>query len=133
MNLRKSTFRYIEQEIYNYHETKKSLDGLTDDIIYSTPPYKEVRTNDPKDITYETVALLATNKIRKRMIDTIYVIEIVFNELDPTIRDALEDKYWNKSHLTWTDVASLHHVDRRTIYRWRTALVTEIATRLGLY
>ena len=133
MKLRKSTFRYIENEIYDHPQTKISLDELTEDIILSTPPYKEIRTPEPKDSTFYTASMLATNKIRMRMIDTVYAIDIAFIELAPEIRDILEDKYWKRAYLSWVVVAELHHMDKSTVYRWRSAFVADVARRLGLY
>ena len=133
MKLRKSTFRYIEQEIYTHPETKVALDELTEDIILATPPYQEIRTLEPSDPTGTSASLLATNKLRMRMIDTVYAIDISFIELTPEYRDPLEDKYWKRSYLTWEDIAQLYHVERRTLYRWRSGFVADVARRLGLY
>lgn len=133
MKLRKSTFRYIENEIYDHHETRKALEELTEDIILATPPYQEIRTQDPSDPTGKSASLLATNKIRMRMIDTVYAIEISFIELDPIQRDPLEDKYWKRSYMQWGDIAQLYNTDRTTLYRWRSCFVADVARRLGLY
>lgn len=133
MKLRKSTFRYIENEIYDHHDTKAALDELTEDIILSTPPYKEIRTPEPKDPTGLTASMLATNKLKKRMEETVYAIDIVIINTDPEIRDVLEDKYWTRPYLSWVDVAEIYLRDKSTVYRWRTDFVIDIARRLGLY
>lgn len=133
MKLRKSTFRYIENEIYDHPETKKALEELTEDIILATPPYQEIRSTDVHDSTFITASLLATNKIRMRMIDTVYAIDIAFITLIPEQRDVIEDKYWTRPKLGWLVVASDHYLDKSTIYRWRTEFVEDVALRLGLY
>lgn len=133
MKLRKNTFRYIENEIYDHHDTKKAVDELEEDIILSTPPYMEIRTADKKDPTLSAASALATNKIRMRMIDTIYAIDIAFIQLAPEWRDPLEDKYWERPHLRWIDVALYHSLDNSTLYRWRVYFVEDVAKRLGLY
>lgn len=133
MKLRKSTFRYIENEIYDHNDTKQALFDLEEDIILSTPPYKEIRTPDPKDPTFTTASMLATNKIRMRMIDTVYAIDISFIALAPEQRDVLEDKYWTRPFLRWIDIALFHSLDKTTVYRWRNDFVEDVAKRLGLH
>lgn len=133
MKLRKSTFRYIENEIYDHHDTKKALEELTEDIILSTPPHKEIRSTDVSDPTFMTASMLATNKIRTRMIDTVYSIDIALINLDPEVRDVLEDKYWTRTYMTWQQIADDHHVVIRTLNRWRTCFVEDVAKRMGIY
>ncbi len=130
--IRKNTFRYIEQEIYDFKETQKKLNELTLDIIERTPIPQEIRTPEPKDPTGLSASILATHKERMRMIDTVYAIQSVIQAFDPEIFDVLEDKYWTRSYLTWQQAAEFHHVDRTTIYRWRTAFVGAIAKKMGI-
>jgi RinA family phage transcriptional activator len=133
VRLRKSTFRYIENEIYDHSDTRQALFDLEEDIILSTPPHQEIRTKDPTDPTGLTASMLATNKIRKRMHETVYAIDIAFIQIAPEQRDVLEDKYWARPHLRWIDVALYHNLDKSTVYRWRTDFVQDVAKRLGLY
>jgi RinA family phage transcriptional activator len=133
MKLRKSTFRYIENEIYDHPDTKQALFDLDEDIILSTPPYQEIRTPEPKDPTGLTASALATNKLRKRMKETVYAIDIAFIALLPEQRDLIEDKYWTRPNIYWDEIADAHQVNRKTVYRWRIDFVSAVAKRLGLY
>ena len=133
MKLRKSTFQYIENEIYDHNDTRQALFDLEQDIILSTPPHQEIRTKDPKDPTGLTASMLATNIIRKRMHETVYAIDVALIEILPEVRDVLEDKYWTRSYLSWVDVAMAHNLDKSTVYRWRTDFVLDVARRLGLF
>ena len=132
MSLKRSTFKYLEQEVADYYITIKNIEELSNDIIYSSPPYKEIRTNDPSDIVYHSVSLLVTNKLLKRMKETVAAIDVAFIEIDPFIREVLEDKYWKRIHLSWTEVSHLHGSEVRTVYRWRRVFIEDVAKRLGL-
>lgn len=133
MNIRKSTFRYIENEIYDHNDTKQCLFDLEEEIILSTPPHQEIRTKDPKDPTGLTASMLATNKIRKRMHETVYAIDIALIILLPEQRDVIDDKYWTRPKLSWGQIATEHNLDKSTVYRWRTEFVRDIARRLGYF
>lgn len=80
-----------------------------------------------------TASMLAANKIRKRMHETVYAIDIALIEVAPEVRDVLEDKYWTRSYLSWVDISLAHNLDKSTVYRWRTDFVLDVARRLGLY
>jgi RinA family phage transcriptional activator len=132
VKLRKSTFRYIEQEIYSYYETRKRAEELTIDIAYSTPPQHEIRSTDISDPTFVTANILATHKERLRMIDTVQAIHASILALDPEIYDVLNDKYWIRPYLSWINVAVVHNVGKSTLYEWRSHFVGSVARRLGV-
>lgn len=132
MKLRKSTFRYIEQEIYNYYDTKKKAEELTIDLAYSTPEQHEIRSTDISDPTFVIADILATHKERRRMIDTTQAIHSSILALDPEIYDVLNDKYWIRPYMSWVDIATVHNVGKSTLYEWRSYFVSKIAARLGM-
>lgn len=37
LKLRKATFRHVESEIYNYHETQKEILKLKNNILHASP------------------------------------------------------------------------------------------------
>lgn len=131
--LSKQTFKYIEQAIYDHQKTKKAFDDLTNDIIHSSPEQHEIRSTDTSDPTYAAASLLATCKIRERMKDKIYAIDMIFINTDPKRRIVLEQKYWEKPYLEWSTVAENNYIDKRTLYNWRVRLVQDIAIILGEY
>lgn len=131
--LRKSTFRYIEQEIYDYHKTKREFEQLVQDIIFKSPEKHEIRGTDISDPTSSSALLLYDHKLRSRISGVLSTIDHAFHDLPHNQLAVLQDKYWKRSYLTWTTIAELHFVERRTLYNWRTALVVEIAKSLGMH
>lgn len=132
MGIRKSTFRYIEQEIYDYHKSKRQFEEITKNIIFATHEKHEIRGTDVSNPTLSTASMLIGDKVRTRIAVNLNVIDSSFKILDETKSKILKDKYWERPYLTWTTIAELHFQDRRTVYNWRTALVLDIAQSLGL-
>ena len=133
MRIRKSTFRYIEQEIYDYHKSKRLFEDITKDIIFATNEKHEVRGTEISDPTFSTASMLVSDKVRSRIATNMNAIDLAFRLLDTTKNIILQDKYWKRPYLTWTIIGELYFQDRRSIYNWRSALVIEIAKSLGLH
>jgi RinA family phage transcriptional activator len=131
-NVRRVTFKYIEQEIYSLNETKKQINELTDDILLATPQKHEIRDSKISNPTYEVATVLVTSKLRTRMIETTVSIDVAFMHIPTDQKIIFEDKYFKRPHLPWNVVADLHHVASRSLFRWRKALIEDIARRMGL-
>jgi RinA family phage transcriptional activator len=130
--IHKTTFRYIEKEIYSYYDTKQRAEELTIDAALSTPPQHEIKSTDISDPTFISANILATHNERLRMINVAQAIHEAILILDPEIYDVLNDKYWLRPYKTWQQIADEHHVDVRTLFRWRSAFTKRIASRLGM-
>jgi RinA family phage transcriptional activator len=130
MKLHKSTFRYIEKEIYSYYDTKRRAEELTIEAALSTPPQHEIRSTDISDPTFNSVKILALHNERMRMLDITQAIHEAILALDPEIYDVLNDKYWLRPYKTWQQVADENYVDVRTVFRWRRTFVEMIALKL---
>jgi hypothetical protein len=76
MRLRRSTFYYIEKELYDYPQTKRHLKELHDNILNSTPPKHEIRSTDISDPTFYIATMLTTHKLKLRMEEIIFVIDV---------------------------------------------------------
>lgn len=130
--LRRVTFKYIEQEIYSLHDTKKHINEITDDILLSTPAKHEVRSSKTSDPTFEVATLLVTSKLRNRMIETTVSIDVAFMHISSEQRIIFEDKYFRRPKLPWDVMADFHHVSSRSLFRWRKSLIEDIAHRMGI-
>ena len=132
MRLRQETFKQIERELYDYHDTRKRCNEIVTNIIYSSPAKYEVRGHDISDPTFDAASKIVCSKQRIRMIEIICAIDVSFMILKPKRYEVLKDKYFLQKNLTWTQIAELHTVDRKTLYNWRTVFVISIAKQLGL-
>ena len=132
MRIRKSTYRYIEQEIYDYQKGKRLYEEITKNIIFATSEKPEIKSTDISDPTFNTASMLISDKIRTRIGINLEAIDVAFSGIEEVKAKVLKDKYWHRPYLTWTTIAELHFMDRRTLYTWRTSLVMDIAQSLGL-
>lgn len=132
MRITRKVFQYIEKEMYAYHATKRHLKQLHDDILHSTPPQFEIRSTAVSDPTFYIVCMLTTHKLKLRMEEIIFVIDLALVCRDNAIRDAIEDKYWERPRTNWEIISFEHNVDRKTLYRWRKEFITDVATKLGM-
>jgi RinA family phage transcriptional activator len=130
--LRKDVFRYIEREIYDFHDTCTHLVELEDNIINRTTEKHEIRSNTVSNPTLSIATIMMTNKAIIRMNETIDAIENAFDKFSPEQRVVLQYKYWKHPFCSWESVAMKYYVDSRTVYRWRRVLVNEVANKLGL-
>jgi len=135
IKLKNGTFKHIESELYAYHETKKEIIRLKNDILHaSRPPDLSGggRSNWPGDPTGETATLLATHRRIEQLERIVEAIEAVYEALPREKQELVRLKYWTKPQtLTWEGIALKLHVSRATALRWRDEIVYAVAERLG--
>ncbi|MEV2356652.1 transcriptional regulator [Paenibacillus larvae] len=134
--LRRGTFQHIESELYSYHETRKEIIRLKNEILYgSTPADENVgggRSNLPSDPTGEIAVLLTSHKKLEQLERIVNAIESVVEGLPEKKKEMIKLRYWTRSQtLTWEGVAQRIEKDRTTAIRWRNEIIREIANRIG--
>ncbi|MEV2908589.1 hypothetical protein ABNF65_07985 [Paenibacillus larvae] len=64
--LRRGTFQHVESELYSFHETRKEIIRLKNEILYGSGPVDENvgggKSNLPGDPTGKTAVLLTSHK-----------------------------------------------------------------------
>jgi len=136
VKIRKGTFRHIESELSLYHETKKEIIRLKNDIIFASPVRDENsgggRTNWPGDPTGKTAVLIAMHRKIEQLERIVEAIESVYSELSKEKQELVRLKYWTKPQtLTWDGIALRLGVSRRTALNWRDEIISEIAEKIG--
>ncbi|AUS03462.1 DUF722 domain-containing protein [Paenibacillus larvae] len=134
--LRRGTFQHIESELYSYHETRKEIIRLKNEILYgSTPADENVgggRSNLPSDPTGEIAVLLTSHKKLEQLERIVNAIESVVEGLPEKKKEMIKLRYWTRPQtLTWEGVAQRIEKDRTTAIRWRNEIIREIANRIG--
>lgn len=130
IKLSSGTFRHIEGELYAYHETKKELEDLKQDILHR----KEFASNERGigDPTGEKAASLTTDKRIGHMEQVVREIEAVYESLSSEKQHLVKLLYWtHPQQFTWDGIARRLNVSKRQAHRWRRAIVEDIAERLG--
>lgn len=134
--LRRGTFLHVESELYAYHETRKEMMRIKDDIMYGRSSNDENigggRSNLPGDPTGRTAVLLATDKRLNQLQLIVDAIESVYEQLPPEKQKLIRTRYWARTRmLNWEGIAVECSVSRITAIRWRDRIVEAIAEKLG--
>ncbi|AYB41037.1 transcriptional regulator [Brevibacillus laterosporus] len=134
--IRKGTFQHVESELYSYHETRKEIVRLKNEILYSSTSTEENvgggRGNLPGDPTGQTAILLTSHKKLDQLQAIVEAIEAVYNILDPAKQKLIQLRYWTRPQtLTWDGIAKEVFVSRRTALNWRDEIIRAIAEKIG--
>ncbi|MGN7470356.1 transcriptional regulator [Brevibacillus sp. SAFN-007a] len=134
--IRKGTFQHVESELYAYHETRKEIVRLKNEILYASGSTDENvgggRGSLPGDPTSRTAILLSSHKKLEQLRNIVDAIESVVDRLTEDRKKLIRLRYWEKpQRLTWDGVAAELHVSRRTAMNWRDEIVRAIAEKIG--
>lgn len=136
MKLRKATFQHVESELYAYHETRREIVRLKNDILHGRTRDDENvgggRSNLPGDPTGRTAVLLTTHRKLEQLQGIADAIETVTTALTPDRQRMVQIRYWTRPQtLTWDGIAREIPAHRATVMRWRDEIVRAIAERIG--
>ena len=132
---RKTTFKHIEAEWYNYHHTLQEIARLREEIIN---PFREVdenigggKSNITGDPTGRIATRLATSKQIQHLEEVVNAIEKVYNALPNDYKNLVRVRYWSNKKMSWDEIADEIHVHRTTAMRWRNEIIQATIELLG--
>lgn len=130
MGVSGGTFKHIEGELYHYHETKRELEHIRQEILHqASRPMNGMNIPDP---TGEKATYLVNGLRIQHMTKVINAISDVYDTLPEEKRRLISLLYWEKPRqYTWEGIANKLHVSKRQAQRWRKSIVEDIAYRLG--
>lgn len=136
MTISKGAFRHVESELYAYHETRKEIVRLKNEVLYGSASMDENvgggRSNLPGDPTGRTAVMLVSHRKIEQLERIIDSVESVVSQLPEKKRQLMQMRYWARPQtLTWDGIAQKVERDRATLIRWRNEIVKEIANRIG--
>lgn len=135
----KITFKKIEAEWYNYHQTLKEIASLRAEIMN---PFDE-EVNDPTVVAgvnsvravgkpTERIAIrLTTSKQLSFLTEIVEAIEHVYNSLPDNYKQLVRLRYWSNKKLTWDAIARKLYISERQARRWRTDIIQATIELLG--
>lgn len=136
----KSTFKKVESEWFNYHQTVKEVKMLEDAILY---PYDD-SNNDPTvvagknsvrnttDPTADKVIRLTKHKQLNYLREITSAIETVYNSLPDDRKKLVHERYWCRdTDKNWLYIADKCFVSKRQALRWRDEMVQATVEVLG--
>lgn len=134
LRLRRGTFRHIEEELAAYHETKKEINRLRNEILYgsSSPDETGIRGSILSDPTGQKAVRLITHRRIEQLESIVGAIESVVERLPQEKKKLVQLRYWDRPRmLTWDGIAREISTGRATVFRWRDEIVFAIAEELG--
>ena len=135
--IRKSAFKHIESELFSYHETRKEIIRLRNEILYSSGPTDDEnvggsRPSLPGDPTGSKATRLATHKKLTHLESIVQSIETIYNGLDENKKRLVNLYYWTRPQtLTWEGIAQKLHISRRQAINWRDDIIKDMSELLG--
>ena len=134
--LDKGVFRHVEAELYRYHDTRREIVRIRNDILFGkTPPDENVgggRSNLPGDPTGRAGTILASHRKLEQMERVVDAIETVYWLLPDEKKRLVEMRYWSPNQrYTWDGIAMTLHISKMTALRWRDEIVEAIAYEIG--
>lgn len=134
--MKKEIKAYIEAELRNYHQSKKDLEEIKNDIREEGKSISDsmgIRGSGTSNIVENKAIRLITNKRIKRLEQTIRAIDVVVGELDEEKYRLVEMKYWTRPNpLSDEGMCQRLCISRRTFYRWIDGIIFAIAIEMGL-
>lgn len=136
LKVRKSTFKHVEAEIFAYHDTRKEIIRLRNEIMYGRrDPDENVgggRASLPGDPTGNAGTRLASSKQLNHLETTVDAIESVYHRLPEDKKRLVNLYYWTRPQLlSWDGIAQKLHVSRKTAFNWRDEIIWAVTEQLG--
>ncbi len=134
--MRKEIKAYIEAELRNYHQSKKDLEEIKNDIREEGKSISDsmgIRGSGTSNVVENKAIRLITNKRIKKLEETIRAIDVVTDELDENKYKLVELKYWKRPNLlTDAGIADQLSIGIATYYRWKEQILKLIGIEMGL-
>lgn len=122
---------YIAKQIGRYHLIKKEITNLENDILLGVAPTGR-REGRHTDVVAAKATALATDKTLKQMRYFVEAFDSVYEKLPDEKQRMIKLIYWHHRRLNCNGVGMEIGVDGSTIGRWRMAILSKIAERMGL-
>lgn len=131
--LKPSTFKHVEAELANYHETQKEIAKRREELMYPTMSEELVgsRGSTISDPTAAKAARIVMDRRLKELERIEDAITSVYMRLEEKPKRLVHMVYWTKNQKTWEGIAMELEIGRTTLFRWRSEIIKEIADRLG--
>ncbi|WP_446662969.1 transcriptional regulator [Geobacillus sp. CCR] len=135
--LHKGIVRYVEHNLYHYHDYVREIRRLRNDILYGVKITTDEnvgggRGNLPSSPTERMTIELLTHRRLDTLERVTGAIKTVYESLPEEKKKLVRLKYWTRPQkYTWDGIAEQLHVSRITCLRWRDEIVYAIAEMLG--
>ncbi|WP_426447595.1 transcriptional regulator [Paenibacillus sp. S-38] len=119
IKIKKGTFHHVESELAAYHETRKEIVRVKNELLNEKSP------GCPG-------TMIMKHRQLEQMQMIVDAIEGVVFRLTPDKQELVKLRYWtNPQLLTWDGIAHRLFCNRTTAIRWRDEIVAAVAERIG--
>lgn len=134
--LKPATFKHIEAELYAYHETKKEIVRLREEIMHNTQVDENVGQGKnsyrtPSRPTEIIATRLTTDKRLRNLEEIVDAIEKTYEQVDENHKKMIRLAYWSNKQYTWQRVAEECYVHPNTMTKMRRKVVYLVADHIG--
>ncbi|MDR3591563.1 MAG: hypothetical protein P4N41_18055 [Negativicutes bacterium] len=153
MNLKRATFKHIEAELFNFHQTVKALEEARNEIILAGKNLELGMVSGESfdnSITERRATKLADSLLLREMDRITKAVRDTYEMAKEDCRRVLWIKYrlmigWRPNEellyvvankhqdLTAKEMAEILHMDDSTYHRYRNGFIYGVAERLGWY
>ncbi|TDQ39223.1 transcriptional regulator [Aureibacillus halotolerans] len=133
--IKKATFKHVEAELFQYHETKREILKRREEILHAPRGRDENigggRSSEPGRPT-ERIATRLLSDVRLRSLEEVVdAIETSFEQLPEHYQEVIKLKYWSGKSYTWAQIADKAYVHPNTATKMRKEIVYLVAAKLG--
>ncbi|WP_243646899.1 transcriptional regulator [Scopulibacillus darangshiensis] len=135
---RPATFKHIEAELYGYHETKKEIRRLREEILSGGQRDDDDNTGagsnstrTPGRPTERIATRLMTDKRLRNLEEIVEAIDNIYDSVPDHYKEMINIKYWSNKNFKWSEVANECFVHPNTATKMRSEVITLIADKLG--
>ena len=124
---------FVEFKLRTFHEDRKQLEILKDDLIPSTTPQYGPHSGgfDPeRRPTEEITERIINNRYVRQLELSVSAIQAIYDLLSEQDKELLRLKYWSGQY-TPEGIALRLHIGRTTVYERLNNILVEVARRLG--
>ncbi len=134
--LKSATFKHIESELFNYHQTVKLLSQRKEELLHGSTQSDENigggKSNIPGDPTARKAIAIVVDKRIEHLENIVNAISYIISLLPPEKLEFIRVRYWTHPQtLTWDGISLHMNYGRSTLFNWREEIVTAIANHLG--
>lgn len=134
IKLRAGTFKHIESELYDYHQTLKRIKERREELMSSGSKEEGMPSSPtlPSSTTENYVTRITMDRQLRELERVAEAIEHTYNLCDDDRKKLIRLKYWTKPQtLNWEGIAQQIPTSRATAFRWRDEIIQAIGEQLG--
>ena len=132
MSLKKSTFAFVETQLYCYHDTVNYMKTIREEIQDSTGHDETgIKAGFCTSVTETKAIKLADHIMLREMKRICDGIERVYKSLPEEKQKLVVHKYWNAERKMIAELAEVLHCGETTVKRWREEIAIRVAMMLG--